>query len=109
MKFFHRLLDFYIQSSIHVGFAVFCLLKITEKTANLNPNPTLSFGVFFATVLGYNFLKYVEVFWKENYHLAKYYAIFIVFRIDLSIYKSFKCDSDAFICIGNIGINLSVY
>ena len=78
MKFLQRLLDFYIQSSIHVGFAVFCLLKITEKTANLNPNPTLSFGVFFATILGYNFLKYVEVFWKGNYHSAKYYAILIV-------------------------------
>lgn len=78
MKFLKRLLDFYIQSSIHVGFAVFCLVKITEKTGNLNPNPALSFGIFFATILGYNFLKYVEVFWRGNYHSAKYYAILIV-------------------------------
>ncbi|WP_353085020.1 hypothetical protein [Flavobacterium sp.] len=78
MKFLQRLLDFYIQSSIHVGFAVFCLVKITENTANLNPNPTLSFSVFFATILGYNFLKYGEIFWKGNYHSVKNYAILFV-------------------------------
>ncbi|MEO0037398.1 MAG: hypothetical protein RIQ59_609 [Bacteroidota bacterium] len=83
MKFLQRLLDFYIQSSIHVGFAVFCLVKITEITANLNPNPSLSLSVFFATILGYNFLKYLEVFWKGNYHSAKYYSILIVSILSL--------------------------
>lgn len=78
MKFLQRLLDFYIQSSIHVGFAVFCLVKITEITVNINPNPLLASCVFFATILGYNFLKYLEVFWKGNYHSAKYYSILIV-------------------------------
>lgn len=78
MKFLQRLLDFYIQSSIHVGFAVFCLVKITEITVNINPNPLLASCIFFATILGYNFLKYLEVFWKGNYHSAKYYSILIV-------------------------------
>ncbi|WP_396147607.1 hypothetical protein [Flavobacterium sp.] len=78
MKFLQRLLDFYIQSSIHVGFAVFCLVKITEITVNINPNPLLAVFIFFAAILGYNFLKYVEVFWKGNYHSAKYYSILFV-------------------------------
>jgi hypothetical protein len=78
MKFLQRLLDFYIQSSIHVGFAVFCLVKITEIRAKCNPIPSLSIFIFFATILGYNFLKYVEVFWKGNCHSAKYYSILFV-------------------------------
>lgn len=78
MKFLQRLLDFYIQSSIHVGFAVFCLVKITEITANMNSNPQLAGCIFFATILGYNFLKYLEVFLRGNYHSAKYYSILIV-------------------------------
>lgn len=78
MKFLQQLLDFYIQSSIHVGFAVFCLVKTTEITANLTPNPSLASCVFFATILGYNFLKYGEIFWRGNYQSAKYYSILFV-------------------------------
>lgn len=75
MKFLHKLFDFYILSSIHVGFAVFCLVKITEFSSNIIPNTALSTCVFFATILGYNFLKYMEVFKNGNYHSAKYYLI----------------------------------
>jgi hypothetical protein len=78
MKFLQRLLDFYIQSSIHVGFAVFCLVKITEISTKSNPIPSLAVFIFFATILGYNFLKYLEVFWKGNYHSTKYYSILTV-------------------------------
>ena len=78
MKFFKKLLDFYIQSSIHVGFAVFCLVKTTEITAKLHPIPFFSICVFFATILGYNFLKYLEVFRKGNFYSTKYYSILLV-------------------------------
>ncbi len=78
MQFLKRLLDFYIQSSIHVGFAVFCLVKITEITAKLHPIPFFSACVFFATILGYNFLKYLEVLRKGNFYSIKYYSIFLV-------------------------------
>ena len=84
MKFLHKLFDFYILSSIHVGFAVFSLVKITEITAKLHPIPFFSACVFFATILGYNFLKYMEVFWKGNYHSAKYYSILGVSILALS-------------------------
>ena len=77
MKFLKRLLDFYIQSSIHVGFAVFCLVKTTEITAKLHPIPFFSACVFFATILGYNFLKYLEVFRNGNFHSTKYYSILL--------------------------------
>lgn len=75
MNFLHKLFDFYILSSIHVGFAVFCLVKITEISSNIIPNAAFSTCVFFATILGYNFLKYMEVFKNGNYHSAKYYSI----------------------------------
>ncbi|MFT3795277.1 hypothetical protein [Flavobacterium sp.] len=53
-----RILDFYIQSSIHVALAVFAFIRVTEFLFYLLPNPyTAGFG-FFGTIVGYNFVKY---------------------------------------------------
>lgn len=78
MKFLQRLLNFYIQSSIHVGFAVFCLVYITTFSNNLNMDINYPSCVFFGTILGYNFLKYFYVFWNGNFASKKYYSIFII-------------------------------
>jgi hypothetical protein len=77
MKIFRKIFDFYIEASIHVAFAVFCLLEITVFSNHLNALDYFSFSVFFGTVLGYNFLKYFEVFRKGFFHSKRYYAILI--------------------------------
>ena len=65
MTFLKRVLDFYINSSIHVAFAVlsFCFLTVFEL--NLKLSPVFYVSVFCASVLGYNFVKY--------FGLAKFY------------------------------------
>lgn len=50
-----NVLNFYIQSSLHVGIAVFCLVQLSVPQWS-----SYSFLVFFGTVVGYNFLKYSE-------------------------------------------------
>lgn len=50
-----KILNFYIQSSIHVGIAVFCLVQLSVPQWS-----SYSFLVLFGTVVGYNFLKYSE-------------------------------------------------
>ncbi len=78
MTILKKLFDFYIQSSIHVGIAVCCLVKITNFSlppAHIQGNSVM---VFLGTVLGYNFLKYYKVFSKENFHTFKYYGIFAI-------------------------------
>jgi 4-hydroxybenzoate polyprenyltransferase len=64
MQTLRKILDFHIKSSIHVGFAVFCLVQITGlSTFGLNLK-SYSYLVFFGTIIGYNFLKYFE--WIQN-------------------------------------------
>lgn len=79
MRLLKKILDFYIYSSIHIGFAVFCLLKITVISNQLNQIEYLSYCVFFGTVLSYIFLKNSDEYKKVNLNLAKYLGLFIVF------------------------------
>lgn len=52
-----KILNFYIQSSIHVGIAVFCLVQLSVQQWS-----SFSLLVLFGTIVGYNFLKYSEWF-----------------------------------------------
>lgn len=75
MQILKRLLDFYIQSSIHVGLAVLCLVYVTVFSNDLVKHSLYPGCVFFGTIVGYNFLKYFEVFTKYNFYSKKVYGI----------------------------------
>ena len=75
MQNFRRLIDFYIQSSLHVGLAVVSLVFVTVYAGNLSKHILYGFCVFFGTVLSYNFLKYFEVFKSNNFNSYRYYKI----------------------------------
>lgn len=75
MRILRKLFDFYIQSSIHVAFAVFCLLQISVVSHQQQLNNHYSFCVFFGTILGYNFLKYYSVFRRNFFRSNKYFLI----------------------------------
>ena len=78
MHFFKKLLDFYINYSIHVAFALFCLVQITIISNNLQPINYFSLTVFFGTIVGYNFLKYFDVFIRKRFDNKNYILIFVV-------------------------------
>lgn len=78
MRIFRKIFDLYIQSSVHVAVAVFCLLQITVVSNEQPLNKYFSLCVFFGTVLGYNFLKYFELFRRGFFRFNKYYAILLV-------------------------------
>ena len=78
MQILKRLLDFYIQSSIHVGLALFSLVYVTSFENDLCKHITYPCCVMFGTILGYNFLRYFEVFRKGKFHSLKYYGIIVV-------------------------------
>lgn len=75
MQILKRLLDFYIQSSIHVGLAVLCLVYVTVFSNDLLKHSLYPGCVFFGTIVGYNFLKYFEFFTKNNFYSKKVYGI----------------------------------
>lgn len=61
MGFLKKMLDFYINSSIHVSLSVCALVLITCLEFNISPNFTLLAFMFLATVSGYNFVKYAAI------------------------------------------------
>lgn len=61
MRFLKIVFDFYLNASIHVAFAVFSFLKITEIYFDLPFNKNLDYFIFFGTITGYNFVKYAGV------------------------------------------------
>lgn len=78
MQILKRLLDFYIQSSIHVGLAVFSLVYVTAFENDLCKHITYPCCVLFGTILGYNFLKYFDIFRVGKFHSLKYYGIILI-------------------------------
>lgn len=58
MTWFKRLLDFYINSSMHVAVAVLSFCALTAYEFNLNTSTAFYSAAFCASVSGYNFVKY---------------------------------------------------
>jgi hypothetical protein len=58
MKIVKQILDFYINSSIHVALSCFALVKITFLLFNIPTNNAVSYFAFFGTIVGYNFVKF---------------------------------------------------
>ena len=77
MKILKSIFDFYIKASIHVAVAVFSLAQITKIALNITTAANLSYVVFFGTIIGYNFLKYGNLFAIKKYTFKNKTAIFI--------------------------------
>lgn len=71
MKMGKELFAFYINSSIHVALAVVSLCWITFLHFDYAPDSRLLLFVFFATITGYNFVKYAGVAKLHHRSLAK--------------------------------------
>ena len=61
MQVLKQLLNFYINSSIHVGLAAFALTWVTLIQFELEYDANVLYFVFYASVIGYNFVKYFGV------------------------------------------------
>ncbi|MFK7832980.1 MAG: hypothetical protein AB8B52_06870 [Winogradskyella sp.] len=58
MQVLKRLFNFYLNSSIHVAFAASALVWVTLIKLGIRFDKNLVWFVFFATITGYNFVKY---------------------------------------------------
>lgn len=62
MKFLKKVFDFYIESSIHVAFSVYCLVQISYFVFEIPFDASVVNFSFFGTIVGYNFVKYAAFF-----------------------------------------------
>ncbi len=111
MKFLKLILNFYINTSIHVAFAVLALVQITKWNLNISINSNFNFFIFFGTILGYNFLKYFEVFWNRTFTFKNNYEIVVV-TINAffgMIFYFFKLDFIYQLAFLKIGVLILIY
>jgi hypothetical protein len=111
MKFLLLILDFYINTSIHVAVAVFSLVQITKLSLNISTNLNLDYVIFFGTILGYNFLKYAEVFWNRVFTFKKNFDIVLVSLIAVfgMIFYFFRLEFNFKLEFFKIGILILIY
>lgn len=107
MVLLKKLLNFYINSSIHVALSVFSLTWITLIEYNLLYDENVLYFVFYATITGYNFVKYFGVAKFHHRSLAnwlKAIQIFSFFCFVLMCYYAFQLEKNTLTCIAIFGI-----
>lgn len=90
-----QILNFYINSSIHVALAVFSLSYITLLEFNISYDRPVLFFIFFASITGYNFVKFFEVTKFHHRSLSTWIKIIQVFSLIcfvLMCYYGFKLE-----------------
>ncbi len=79
MKLLKPILNFYLNSSIHVALSCYALVQITFHVFHIQYDEPIALFVFFGTIVGYNFVKYdalVRVKKKPMGNLLKIIALF---------------------------------
>ncbi|WP_274473833.1 UbiA prenyltransferase family protein [Mangrovimonas aestuarii] len=79
MGVLRQLFDFYLNSSIHVALSVCALTWVTWVEFDLDCDLNLLLFVFFASITGYNFVKYFGLAKFHHRSLAKWLRVIQVF------------------------------
>ena len=106
MKYLKNAFELYINSSIHVSLAVVAFALITYFEHDLIVDVDLLFFIFFATITGYNFVKYAGI--AKLYHLSlarnlRYIQVFSLLSFLALIFFSFHLKLFVLIATGILG------
>ncbi len=108
MKYIKNVFDFYLNSSVHVALAVYALSWNTLIKFDLFYDKDLLYFIFFATITGYNFVKYFGVAKWHHRSLANWLKVIQVFSLGcffLMIYYAFRLNTKTLMwifCLGGI-------
>lgn len=107
-----RIFNFYINSSIHVAFAATALTWVTYIQLDFAYNKNLLCFVFFATITGYNFVKYFGLAKFHHRSLAvwlKVVQIFSLLAFLAMCYFAFYLQIETLMLIGVLGLMTFFY
>lgn len=79
MKIFKHILDFYINSSIHVGLSCYALVRITQMKFHILGDESVAYFAFFGTIVGYNFVKYDALARAKKFEMRNQLKLIAVF------------------------------
>lgn len=112
MKSLNQLLNFYTNSSIHVALAVYSLTWITLLEFGLPYDETILYFIFYASITGYNFVKYFGVAKFHHRSLTnwlKSIQIFSFFCFLLMCYYAFQLSTKTLFYILGFGVITFLY
>ncbi|MFH6770011.1 hypothetical protein V8G56_14760 [Gaetbulibacter aquiaggeris] len=107
-----HILNFYINSSIHVAIAVFSLSYMTLLEFNISYDKAVLYFIFYATITGYNFVKYFEVAKFQHRSLSKWLRLIQIFSLICFVfmgYYSFNLEKITIIYIAVFAILTFLY
>lgn len=112
MRIFKNLFLFYINSSIHVAFAVVALVAVTQLHFSLSFQQDLLLFVFFGTITGYNFVKYASLAKLHHRSLAGNLRVIQVFSLICFLafsYYALQISIDALLLGLSLGVVTLLY
>jgi hypothetical protein len=112
MQVLTRLLDFYINSSIHVALAVCGLVWVTLLNFNVGADLDFMYFIFFATVTGYNFVKYFGLAKFHHRSLASWLKVIQIFSFVCFLglcYFTFKLKTETLLYFAVLGAITFLY
>jgi len=112
MRLINQILYFYINSSIHVALAVVSLSWITLNEFDIPFDKNILYFIFFATVTGYNFVKYFGLAKFHHRKLANWLKVIQIFSFCCFVglcYYSYQLNSKALIYIFAVAIITFLY
>ncbi|UAB74402.1 hypothetical protein [Mesoflavibacter sp. SCSIO 43206] len=112
MKIVKQLLDFYINSSIHVALSVYALSWITLLIFDLSYDENILYFNFYATITGYNFVKYFGIAKWHHRSLARWLKViqvFSFFSFMLMVFYAFKLETKVLFILAVLGVVTFLY
>lgn len=112
MRFLKIVFDFYLNSSIHVALAVYALSWITLNNFSITYDEDILYFNFYATITGYNFVKYFGLAKFHHRSLASWLKVIQIFSFIsflVLVYYAFKLETKTLIWIAAFGIITFLY
>ena len=112
MELLKRILNFYINSSIHVALAVYALTWITLIQFDLDYDQNVLYFVFFASITAYNFVKYFGISKFHHRSLAGWLKVIQVFSFIAFIamsYYAFQLEIKTLLLLSILGLITFLY
>lgn len=107
-----KLFKFYLNSSVHVALSVFALSWVTLMKFALPYDENVLYFMFFASITGYNFVKYFGLAKFHRRALASWLSViqlFSMFCFVLMCYFAFKLEFNTMIIIMGLGAVTFLY
>ncbi|OUR99380.1 hypothetical protein A9Q86_12480 [Flavobacteriales bacterium 33_180_T64] len=112
MRVLKTILDFYINSSIHVALAVYALSWVTLLQLDIAYDKNVLYFIFFSSVTGYNFIKYFGLAKFHHRSLANWLKAIQIFSLMCFIvlcYYALQLNMKTLLYVGAFGLATFLY